>query len=60
MIFGHKGHLNTRNKFPKEGFPNPKIFLPILVELRNLGFGERGEIHKIKGAKAKDSFQGYR
>jgi hypothetical protein len=38
MKLGHKGHLNTRNKFPKEVFPNPKISLPILYELKNLGF----------------------
>jgi hypothetical protein len=26
------------NKFKKEIFPNPMIFLPILDELKNLGF----------------------
>jgi hypothetical protein len=38
MKHGHKGHLNTRNKFSKVFFPNPMISLPILDELRNLGF----------------------
>jgi hypothetical protein len=39
MKLGHKGHLNTRNKFPKEFFfLNPMIPLPILDELKNLGF----------------------
>jgi hypothetical protein len=55
MKLGHKGHLNTRNKFPKEVFPNPMISLPILDELKNLGFGGRGEIHEIEGARAMDS-----
>jgi hypothetical protein len=39
MKLGHEGHLNTRNKFPKDFFPNPKISLPIFDELKNLGFG---------------------
>jgi hypothetical protein len=41
MKLGHKGHLNTKNKFPKERFffPNPTIFLSILDELKNLDFG---------------------
>jgi hypothetical protein len=26
MKVGHKGHLNTRNKFPKEVFPKSKYF----------------------------------
>jgi hypothetical protein len=26
MKFGHKGHLNTRNKFPKEVFPKSNDF----------------------------------
>jgi hypothetical protein len=26
MTLEHKGHLNTRNKFPKEGFLNSKDF----------------------------------
>jgi hypothetical protein len=38
MKLGHKGHLNTRNKFPKEVFPNPIISVPMLDELKNLGF----------------------
>jgi hypothetical protein len=40
MKLGHMGHLNTRNKFPKEiFFQNPTISLPILDELKNLSFG---------------------
>jgi hypothetical protein len=42
MKLGHKGHLNTRNKFLKEVSPNPKISLLILDELEELGFGETG------------------
>jgi hypothetical protein len=42
MKLGQKGHINTRNKFPKEIFPNPKISLPILDELEELGFGKIG------------------
>jgi hypothetical protein len=38
MKLGHNGHLNIRNKFPKKIFPNPNISLPILDELKNLGF----------------------
>jgi hypothetical protein len=36
MKLGHKGHLNTRNKFSKIS-PKSKDF-PILDELKNLGF----------------------
>jgi hypothetical protein len=36
------------------------IFHPILDELKNQGFGERGEIHEIEGARAMDSLQGWR
>jgi hypothetical protein len=42
MKIGHKGHLNTRNKFPKRFLTNPKISLPILDELEKLGFREFG------------------
>jgi hypothetical protein len=43
MKLGHKGHLNTRNKFSKEFFfSNPKISLLILDELKKLGFGGTG------------------
>jgi hypothetical protein len=38
MKLGHKGHLNIRNKFSKRFFPNSKISLSILDELKNLGF----------------------
>jgi hypothetical protein len=38
MKLGYNGHLTTRNKFPKEGFPKSNDFLPILDELKNLGF----------------------
>jgi hypothetical protein len=46
--------------FQKRFFSNPKISLLILDELKNLIFGERGEIHGIKGARAMDSLQGWR
>jgi hypothetical protein len=50
MKLGHKGHLNTRNKFPKGIFPNPKISLPILDELEELRFwGKREKSVKSKG-----------
>jgi hypothetical protein len=40
MKLGHNDHLNTRNKLPKEiFFLNLMISLPILDELKNLGFG---------------------
>jgi hypothetical protein len=38
MKLGHKGHLNTGNKFTKEVLLNSKISLLILDELKNLGF----------------------
>jgi hypothetical protein len=61
MKFGHKGHFNIKNKLPKKiFFSNSKIFLPILDELKNLGFGGRGEIHEIKEARAMNSLQGWR
>jgi hypothetical protein len=40
---GHKGHINTRNKFPKMFFPNPKISLLILDELKESRFCEKWE-----------------
>jgi hypothetical protein len=43
MKLGHKGHLNTRNKFPKEVFTNPNIFLPTLDELKNQDLGGNEE-----------------
>jgi hypothetical protein len=43
MKLGHKGHLNTRNKFPKRFFLNPKIFLPILDELEESRFWRKRE-----------------
>jgi hypothetical protein len=46
----HNGHLNTRNKFLKRFFPNPKIFLPILDELKEPMFwGKREKSAKSKG-----------
>jgi hypothetical protein len=39
MKFGHKGYLNIRTSFKNRLFPNPMIFLLILDELKNLGFG---------------------
>jgi hypothetical protein len=50
MKLGHKGHLNIRNKFPKRFFPNPKISLPILDELKKSKFwGIREKSTKSKG-----------
>jgi hypothetical protein len=43
--------------FKKGFFSNSKIFLPILDELKNLGFWERGEIYEIEGARTMDSLQ---
>jgi hypothetical protein len=34
----HKGHLNKRNNFSKRFFPNPKISLPIMDELKKPRF----------------------
>jgi hypothetical protein len=49
MKLGHQGHLNTRNKFQKRFFPNPKISLPILDELEESMFWRKWE----KSAKLK-------
>jgi hypothetical protein len=49
MKLGHKGYLNTRNKFPKRFFSNPIISLPILDELEEPRFWEKWE----KSAKSK-------
>jgi hypothetical protein len=50
MKLGHKGHLSTRNKFPKRFFPNPKISLPILDELEKPRFlWNREKFTKSKG-----------
>jgi hypothetical protein len=50
MKLGHKGHLHTRNKFPKRLFPNPKISLPILDELEESRYwGKRVKSTKLKG-----------
>jgi hypothetical protein len=50
MKLGHKGNLNTMNKFPKRVFPNPKIFLLILDELKKLRFWvKREKSAKLKG-----------
>jgi hypothetical protein len=47
---GYKGHLNTSNKFPMRFFPNPKIFFPILDELKEPTFLEKREkFTKSKG-----------
>jgi hypothetical protein len=43
MKLGHKGHLNTSNKFIMRFFPNPKISLPILNELEEPRFWEKWE-----------------
>jgi hypothetical protein len=50
MKLGHKGHLNTRNKFLKRFFPNPKISLLILDELKEPRFWGKWE----KSAKSKE------
>jgi hypothetical protein len=50
MKLGHKGHLNTWNKFPMRFFPNPKIFFLILDELVEPRFWEKREKStKLKG-----------
>jgi hypothetical protein len=43
MKLGHKGHLNTRNKFQKWFFLNPKISLLILDELKDFRFWRKRE-----------------
>jgi hypothetical protein len=43
MKLGHKGHLNTSNKFSMRFFPNPMIFFPILDELEEPWFWEKWE-----------------
>jgi hypothetical protein len=43
MKLGHKGDLNTRNKFPKRFIPNSNIFLPILDELEEPRFWGKRE-----------------
>jgi hypothetical protein len=43
MKLGHKGHLNTSNKFPTRFFPDSKIFFPILDELGEPRFWENRE-----------------
>jgi hypothetical protein len=61
MKLGHKGHLNTRNKFPKRFSPNSKIFLLILDELKKPKFlGESREIYQIERDRVMDSLQGWR
>jgi hypothetical protein len=49
MKLEHKGHLNTRNKFPKRFIPNPKISLPNLYKLEEPRFCGKWE----KSAKSK-------
>jgi hypothetical protein len=43
MKLGHKGHLNTRNKFQTRFFLNPKISLLILDELEESRFWRKWE-----------------
>jgi hypothetical protein len=57
MKLGHKGHLNTQNKIPKEIFPNPKISFSILDELEELGFGVTRRNPPNQRARAMDSLQ---
>jgi hypothetical protein len=53
MKLGHKGHLNTRNKFLKRFFSNPKISLPILDELETSRFwGKQVKSTKSNGLEA--------
>jgi hypothetical protein len=49
MNLGDKSHLNTRNKFSKWVFPNPKVSLSILNELKEPRFWWKWE----KSAKSK-------
>jgi hypothetical protein len=49
MKLGHKGQLNTKNKFPMSFFSNPKISIPILDELKEPRFWDKRE----KSAKSK-------
>jgi hypothetical protein len=39
---GHKGHSTQGTSSKKRFFPTPTIFLLILDELKNLGFGGMG------------------
>jgi hypothetical protein len=39
----------------KRFFLNPKISLPILDELEELGYGQPGEIREIEGTRAMNS-----
>jgi hypothetical protein len=60
MKLGHKCHLNTGNKFPKEVFPKFKDFPSDFGWTQKPRFlGERREIHEIKGVRAMDSLQGW-
>jgi hypothetical protein len=43
MKLGHKGYLNTSNKFTMKFFPNSKIFFPILDEVKEPRFQEKWE-----------------
>jgi hypothetical protein len=49
MNLGDKSHLNTRNKFSKWAFPNPKVSLSILNEIKEPRFWWKWE----KSAKSK-------
>jgi hypothetical protein len=57
---GHKGHLNTRNKFPKEVFPIYNDFNYDFGWTQKLSFRGTREIHEIDRARALDSLQGWR
>jgi hypothetical protein len=54
MKLGHKGHLNIRNKFPKEVFPKSNDSFLIWDELKNLGFG--GDEEKSIKSKGLESW----
>jgi hypothetical protein len=50
MKLRHKDNFNTRNKFQKRFFPNPKISFPILDELEESRFWRKWEKSaKLKG-----------
>jgi hypothetical protein len=58
MKLGHKGHLNTSNKFPMRFFPNLKIFFLILDELEEPRFWEKQEKStKSKGLEPEIHFK---
>jgi hypothetical protein len=58
MKLGHKGHLDTSNKFSMRFFPNPKIFFLILDELEEPRLWEKREKStKSKGLESRIHFK---